>query len=283
MADASAVGKEGATFELVVERGKVREFARAVRATHPAYFEGEHVVSPPTFLTTMFFWEEHVANANPWHEVKLDPKRGMHAEQEYVFHGEPPRAGTRLLCRSKIESVFAKEGKRGGKLTFAVMKTEMRDERGKLVAEAILTGVETEQVTVQAQAQAQVQAQAQERAPMTFGPVTRTDFVRYQGASGDMNPIHHDEEFARAAGYHAPLAVGMFQAGVLCAWAASHFGPENVRRTKIRWKDQVWPGDVLTCNARVVKEDEGSIDVELECTKQTGAVAVQSWMTFAKR
>jgi acyl dehydratase len=41
-------------------------------------------------------------------------------------------------------------------------------------------------------------------APMTIGPVTRTDFVRYQGASGDMNPIHHDETFARAAGYEAP-------------------------------------------------------------------------------
>ena len=31
------------------------------------------------------------------------------------------------------------------------------------------------------------------------GPLTRTDFVRYQGASGDMNPVHHDEVFARAA------------------------------------------------------------------------------------
>ena len=46
--------------------------------------------------------------------------------------------------------------------------------------------------------------------PRELGSLTRTDFVRYQGASGDMNPIHHDEPFARAAGYPAPLAVGMF-------------------------------------------------------------------------
>ena len=32
--------------------------------------------------------------------------------------------------------------------------------------------------------------------PMTIGPISRTDIVRYQGASGDMNPIHHDEPFA---------------------------------------------------------------------------------------
>ncbi len=32
----------------------------------------------------------------------------------------------------------------------------------------------------------------------SIGPLTRTDFVRYQGASGDMNLIHHDEPFAQA-------------------------------------------------------------------------------------
>ena len=42
-------------------------------------------------------------------------------------------------------------------------------------------------------------------APLVVGPLTRTDFVRYQGASGDMNPLHHDEIFARAAGYDAPV------------------------------------------------------------------------------
>src|SRR5689334_1175394 len=88
--------------------------------------------------------------------------------------------------------------------------------------------------------------------PKELGPLTRTDFVRYQGASGDMNPIHHDEENARAAGYPAPLAVGMFQAGALAAWAAGWLGPENVRRTKVRWKEQVWPGDVLTFTGKIV-------------------------------
>ncbi len=67
-------------------------------------------------------------------------------------------------------------------------------------------------------------------APRTLGPLTRTDFVRYQGASYDMNPVHHDEPFATAAGYPAPLAVGMFPAGVCASWASDHFGPETVRR-----------------------------------------------------
>jgi acyl dehydratase len=116
--------------------------------------------------------------------------------------------------------------------------------------------------------------------PIIVGPVTRTDFVRYQGASGDMNPVHHDEEFARAAGFEAPLAVGMFQAGALTAWAADRFGPEKVRRVRVRWKEPVWPGDLLTFGGRVIREFEGGFEVELQCTRQTGAIVVEAWMTF---
>jgi acyl dehydratase len=120
--------------------------------------------------------------------------------------------------------------------------------------------------------------------PRVLGPLTRTDFVRYQGASGDMNPIHHDEEFAKKAGLPAPLAVGMFQAGVLNAWATDWLGPENVRRTRIRWKEQVWPGDVLTMSGKIARkyQQDGvdKVDLELTCVRQTGGVAVQAWMTF---
>ncbi|HEY2514210.1 MAG TPA: MaoC/PaaZ C-terminal domain-containing protein [Polyangiaceae bacterium] len=120
--------------------------------------------------------------------------------------------------------------------------------------------------------------------PLVLGPLSRTDFVRYQGASGDMNPIHHDELVARAAGYPAPLAVGMFHAGAMAAHAAAWLGPENVRRTRIRWSEQAWPGDVLTITGEVTRTyEEGGerrADVEMVCTRQTGGIAVRGWMTF---
>lgn len=119
----------------------------------------------------------------------------------------------------------------------------------------------------------------------TLGPITRTDLVRYQGASGDMNPIHHDEPFARKAGYAAPLVVGMYPAGALAAWAAGMFGAENVRRVRIRWKEQMWPDDVLAFSGTVVSKSDGEgekwIELELAATRQTGGVAIQIWMTFA--
>ncbi|WP_432993651.1 FAS1-like dehydratase domain-containing protein [Dactylosporangium sp. CA-233914] len=140
MVDDSAAGRVGEPFTLDVERGKIREFARATRSANPSYLDAEDPVVPPTFLTTAFFWQH--GPADPWQAVRMDQHKGLHAEQEFVFHGPPPRAGTRLTGVSRIESVTRKEG-RSGPLAFAVMVTEFRDETGRLVATARLTGVET--------------------------------------------------------------------------------------------------------------------------------------------
>jgi acyl dehydratase len=124
-------------------------------------------------------------------------------------------------------------------------------------------------------------------APLVVGPLTRTDFVRYQGASGDMNALHHDETFARAAGYDAPVAVGMLNAGLLATYATDWLGAEQIRRFRIRFKEQVWPGDVLTCtgemsNEWVTDEGEPMVEIELACTRQTGGVAISAWATFSR-
>lgn len=117
-------------------------------------------------------------------------------------------------------------------------------------------------------------------APLVVGPLTRTDLVRYQGASGDMQPVHHDEPFARAAGYDAPLSLGMLHAGLLGSWAASWLGPDRVRRFRVRFTAQAFPGDTLTCTGVVAAEHSDSVDVELFCTTQSGSVVARAWATF---
>ncbi len=117
--------------------------------------------------------------------------------------------------------------------------------------------------------------------PWSVGPVTRTDFVRYQGASGDMQPIHHDEEFARAAGFPTPFSVGMWQAGLVGTYATAWLGAAAVRRFRVRFQEQAWPGDVLTIACESVAEgQDGLLDVELSCTRQTGGRAVTAWASF---
>ena len=123
--------------------------------------------------------------------------------------------------------------------------------------------------------------------PLRLGPLTRTDFVRYQGASGDMNPVHHDEVFATEAGFPAPLAVGMFTAGVMTTWATDWLGPANVRRTRVRWKKPAFPGTVLTIGGEIVsryEEGDGErVELKLTAVDQDGDLTVEGWMVFVVR
>jgi acyl dehydratase len=121
--------------------------------------------------------------------------------------------------------------------------------------------------------------------PRQFGPITRTDLVRYQGASGDFHPLHHDEPYALASGFPSVFSVGMLQAGLLATYATDWLGARTIRRYSLRFQEQCWPGDVLTC-AGVVTDvraegDGHRVTVELTCTRQTGGVAIAASAEFA--
>ncbi len=87
------------------------------------------------------------------------------------------------------------------------------------------------------------------------GPITRTDIVKFAGAGGDFNPVHHDEEFARRAGHPSVFAMGMLTAGLLGDFVADWLGLAQVARFNVRFVRPVWPGDVLALAALDVGGD----------------------------
>ncbi|MEV4420708.1 MaoC/PaaZ C-terminal domain-containing protein [Patulibacter sp. NPDC049589] len=124
-------------------------------------------------------------------------------------------------------------------------------------------------------------------ATLTVGPITRTDIVRFAGAGGDFNPLHHDEERARAAGFPGVFAMGQMQAGMLSRLVTERFPIAAVRAYRVRFADKVWPGDELTLRwgAETSRTDETTgeavLDIELEAVRQTGDVAVKGRVTVA--
>ncbi len=82
--------------------------------------------------------------------------------------------------------------------------------------------------------------------------VTRPDFVRYAGASGDFVPLHYDQTFVEAAGIPTVFAQGMFTAGLLSKAVTDYVGVGNVRRFQVRFATRVWPGDVVTCTGKIL-------------------------------
>jgi acyl dehydratase len=117
-------------------------------------------------------------------------------------------------------------------------------------------------------------------------PLSIADFVRYQGASGDLNPIHYDQSYAARAGYDSPFAVGMRQAGVLANYATEWLGDEHLRKFRVQFREQAWPGDILRYSGVVTDIRQGAdgveVDVALECRRQTDGVHILGWATFVQ-
>lgn len=80
---------------------------------------------------------------------------------------------------------------------------------------------------------------------MRVGPITRTDIVRYAGAGGDFNPVHHDDVYARSLGLPGVFAMGLLGAGYLSRVLVAEFGASTVQRFTVRFRAQVWPGETL--------------------------------------
>jgi acyl dehydratase len=118
-----------------------------------------------------------------------------------------------------------------------------------------------------------------------FPALTRTMFVKYAGASGDFNPMHHDDTIATQVGNPSVFGPGMLTMGLAARVVKDWFGPEAVRRFQVRFSKQVWPGDVLTCTAVVTgKREEGSeklVDLDLTVVNQNGDKAITGAATAA--
>jgi len=114
---------------------------------------------------------------------------------------------------------------------------------------------------------------------LVCGPLTRTDFVRYAGASHDFNPNHHDDVYAQKSGNKTVFGMGMLAGGYCARQLTDWLGVGALTRLRIRFASRFWPGDVLTCSAKVTakREEAGKrlIDCEFSAVNQNGEVIIR--------
>src|SRR5262249_56699426 len=95
-------------------------------------------------------------------------------------------------------------------------------------------------------------------APLAYGPLTRTDFVRYAGASLDLNPNHHDEVYARANGSKTVFGMGMLAGGYCARLMTDWVGHAALRRLRVPFASRVWAHDVPPLTARLTGKRGGA-------------------------
>jgi len=103
--------------------------------------------------------------------------------------------------------------------------------------------------------------------------VTQEQISAYAEASGDVNPIHVNEEFARMVGLPGTIAHGMLNMAILTEalsrWAG---GSDRVASVRVRFSKPLLPGDTITCTGKVVEVDEaaGIATLEVGATSDRG-------------
>ncbi|HEX6487936.1 MAG TPA: MaoC/PaaZ C-terminal domain-containing protein [Candidatus Dormibacteraeota bacterium] len=101
--------------------------------------------------------------------------------------------------------------------------------------------------------------------------ITREQITAYAEASGDRNPIHLDEEFAKSVGLPGVIAHGMLQMGLLASWVTELAGDHRkLRRLAVRFAGMALPGDTLTFGGRVTDVTDGVARLEVWGQNQRG-------------
>ena len=99
--------------------------------------------------------------------------------------------------------------------------------------------------------------------------VTREDVKAYADAGGDQNPLHQDDEVARAAGFDGIIAHGMFTMGHMAACVVGWAGADaHVQRISATFRSPVSMGETLVAGGRVRSLDP-----------QERSARVETWVT----
>jgi acyl dehydratase len=114
---------------------------------------------------------------------------------------------------------------------------------------------------------------------LTKGPVDRVQLARYAGASGDFNPVHVDEVYARSLGMPSVYAPGMLVMGILGQLLSDWSRGAQLRKYQVRFSKIVWPGDTVVAKGRVMERwgDNGRYfaEVDLWAENQKGELVLR--------
>jgi acyl dehydratase len=108
--------------------------------------------------------------------------------------------------------------------------------------------------------------------------VKREDVKAYADASGDQNPLHQDDNFARSVGFPGIIAHGMFSMAHLTNAITDWVGdPGALRRIKVQFRAPVFMDEVLVAKGRVKSLDPGTRTATLDVSAEVDRAGDTQW------
>lgn len=115
-------------------------------------------------------------------------------------------------------------------------------------------------------------------------PVDRVQLSRYAGASGDFNPVHVDETYAKSVGMPSVYAPGMLIMGFLGQLVSDWARGGQLRKYSVKFIKIVWPADTVVCKGRVTDRwgDAGRYYTEIDiwAENQKGELVLKGQATI---
>ena len=113
----------------------------------------------------------------------------------------------------------------------------------------------------------------------TSREVTDEMIRKFAEVSGDYNPIHLDEEFAKTTRFGQRIAHGMLSGAFISAVLGNEFKERKIvyLSQTMKFTAPVFLGDTVTATATVsnIREDRGIVTLETVCTNQNGETLVK--------
>ena len=103
------------------------------------------------------------------------------------------------------------------------------------------------------------EVRAGEEIPPLSKVVRREEVKAYADASGDQNPLHQDDDFARGVGFPGIIAHGMYSMAAVAKAVTDWLGdPGALKRMKVQFRAVVYMDETLVARGRIVSVDERS-------------------------
>jgi acyl dehydratase len=237
------VGKEYAPTTTEATLEAMQNYARAYNDDNPAFFDGKGaggIVAPPMYAVVVSWPSILAVVGDP--DLKVDVVRLLHGEQDMEFI-LPIRPGDKITAIARVASI---ETRAGGEAL--VIETTAKNQAGDKVNRTLFNAF----IRGGGKGGSDPRVAEPDRGEPIITVAQQVDkdqTYRYKEASGDFNPIHVDENFAKMAGLPGIIVHGLCTMAFVSKVIIDQLcggDPVKLKRLRVRFSRPVLPGQVIT-------------------------------------